>query len=58
MSITNPCKGCKDRYLGCHSKCDKYDEFKIKIGEAKQAKQRIDAIVDYERKSAERKRKK
>ena len=22
--MTCPCKGCKDRYVGCHSKCDGY----------------------------------
>ena len=29
MSYNNaPCKDCKDRYLGCHDKCDRYKEFK------------------------------
>lgn len=23
-----PCKDCPDRYLGCHSKCDKYKAFR------------------------------
>ena len=22
-----PCKGCDDRELGCHSKCDRYKQF-------------------------------
>ena len=22
-----PCKGCEDRAVGCHSKCDTYSEF-------------------------------
>lgn len=22
-----PCKGCQDRYLGCHSECEKYKEY-------------------------------
>ena len=26
--IDSPCKDCKDRYLGCHSKCEKYIEYK------------------------------
>lgn len=26
--VTSPCKDCPDRYVGCHSKCDKYLEFK------------------------------
>ncbi|MBO5389411.1 MAG: hypothetical protein J6A59_15010 [Lachnospiraceae bacterium] len=28
MADKAPCKGCTDRYLGCHDKCDKYREFK------------------------------
>ena len=24
-----PCKDCKDRVVGCHGKCEKYQEFKI-----------------------------
>lgn len=26
----SPCKSCEDRYFGCHSKCDKYLEFRKK----------------------------
>lgn len=25
-----PCKGCKDRHVGCHSECNKYIEAKRK----------------------------
>lgn len=25
--MTSPCKDCKDRTLGCHSKCEKYIAF-------------------------------
>lgn len=25
---TSPCKGCEDRYVGCHGKCDAYIAFK------------------------------
>lgn len=24
----SPCKDCDERYLGCHSKCSKYKEFR------------------------------
>lgn len=24
----SPCKICNDRYIGCHSKCDKYNKYK------------------------------
>lgn len=29
--INSPCKDCKDRYLGCHSKCKKYNNFKKEL---------------------------
>lgn len=28
MIKTAPCKDCEDRELGCHSKCEKYIEYK------------------------------
>ena len=29
MNVYNaPCKGCEERYLGCHDRCPKYAEFK------------------------------
>lgn len=28
--IDSPCKECKERFLGCHSKCEKYIEYKEK----------------------------
>ena len=27
--IVAPCKDCPDRKLGCHSKCEKYKEYKL-----------------------------
>ena len=27
-NTTYPCKGCTDRYVGCHSECGKYIEVK------------------------------
>lgn len=33
MLITAPCKNCTGRYTGCHSKCEKYKEFKRKAAE-------------------------
>lgn len=26
-----PCLDCKDRFIGCHSKCEKYKQFKRKM---------------------------
>ena len=31
-----PCLGCEKRYLGCHSKCEEYIDFKNKSQEANQ----------------------
>jgi hypothetical protein len=51
-----PCKDCKDRHVNCHSKCDKYNDWKaeiaaikervtnVKIREAEQIRRRNEAI--------------
>lgn len=28
--VNSPCLKCKDRHFGCHQKCEKYAEFKLK----------------------------
>ena len=38
--IPNPCKDCPSRYHGCHSKCDKYKEWKAEWDKIKE-KERI-----------------
>ena len=38
------CKGCQDRYVGCHSKCEKYKQFK-KENDIKREQQRIQQSV-------------
>lgn len=40
MNYTFPCKDCKDRYLGCHDKCQSYLSIKNK---------RDKAISDYKK---------
>lgn len=37
----NPCKDCKDRKVGCHSKCEKYKSFREDL-EAKNKKARLE----------------
>lgn len=32
-----PCKGCKDRYPACHSKCDKYKQWRKELDERREA---------------------
>ena len=31
--IEAPCKNCKERVVACHSKCNKYLEYKTKMAE-------------------------
>lgn len=33
---TPPCKGCEDRYVGCHAKCPDYKDFKNYTNEVRQ----------------------
>lgn len=33
--MTCPCKGCRDRKIGCHSGCEGYLEWRKYIGKAK-----------------------
>lgn len=29
--ISGPCKDCTERYVGCHSKCEKYVDFRKRL---------------------------
>lgn len=33
---SSPCKDCPDRYVGCHSKCNKYIDYKLKLEKYKE----------------------
>ena len=33
-----PCYNCNDRHAGCHSECEKYLEYRVKLEEIKAAK--------------------
>lgn len=28
--MVNPCKGCEDRNVGCHGRCEKYKQWRVK----------------------------
>lgn len=45
MSVS--CKDCKDRYVGCHSKCEKYAQFKQEIAERKRKQQEGREYFNY-----------
>lgn len=47
MSVSEPCKNCPDRYLGCHSNCDKYKQFKKEIAERKRKNQKGREYFNY-----------
>lgn len=46
----SPCKGCKDRIVGCHSNCKKYIEWRKELDKAQENKNRsrYKACVLYE----------
>ena len=44
--VDMPCKDCKDRYLGCHGKCEKYLTLK-KLNDEQRRKERM--LKDIER---------
>lgn len=29
--IDSPCRGCRDREVGCHAKCGRYAEFRAEV---------------------------
>lgn len=46
-----PCKDCTERTVGCHSKCEKYIEWKNKDSQVKEANRGVTRamkdIIDY-----------
>ena len=40
-----PCKNCPDREIGCHSKCNKYSEFRKKRDEELDRKRKEDDVA-------------
>ena len=63
--LQSPCKDCQDRFVGCHSSCVKYIDYKqasiIKNEEVRQRKKEVkhEEYTDYiVGRFAERKRKK
>ena len=51
-----PCRGCDDRYVGCHGKCDRYKEWsdrnnqrRTAIYEARMAEKKADECLHQSR---------
>lgn len=38
MKNDNPCYQCPDRYVGCHAKCEKYNEWRVQHVEEERKK--------------------
>lgn len=45
----SPCKSCKDRVLHCHSKCDKYSNYRKMLDEINAKKNEINEYKFYRR---------
>lgn len=58
MKNKNYCKDCPDRYIGCHSMCERYKAFREELDELNEkiykAKERERDIDRYEREMCER----
>ena len=33
IHVDTPCQDCKDRHVGCHSTCKRYEEYRTKLDE-------------------------
>lgn len=56
MLPQSPCKDCPDRYLGCHDRCEKYQQFKVDLVNAKNELNNHSEIDAYRLKSVRRSR--
>lgn len=45
--VSAPCKDCKDREVGCHSKCNRYLKFKEELKVIKEKEREDFMIYEY-----------
>lgn len=45
MAVDFSCKGCKDRYVGCHSKCEKYKKEKEAVNKKHEIEKKNKSVV-------------
>lgn len=45
--MTNPCKGCTERAVGCHSGCEEYEGYRRCLDEQNAAKSRQKVSDSY-----------
>ena len=48
-NMNAPCYNCYERYIGCHDSCEKYREYKIKVGEINQEKIEYNDFLIYKK---------
>ena len=44
-----PCYNCDERYIGCHDSCEKYREYKSKVGDINQEKRECNDFLIYKK---------
>lgn len=44
---TGPCRGCEERHLACHSRCDKYNKWKAEYDRASELKRQNEEMHRY-----------
>lgn len=42
MFDNNPCRGCEERYPGCHAECERHEAWKARMKEIKEEKKKHD----------------
>ena len=47
--MISPCKGCKDRKIGCHAGCEAYKDFRFRLDEINKAQHKNDDLHEYMR---------
>ena len=52
IGTTNACYGCKDRFVGCHATCPKYEAFKKELEEIKETQRHQATLDEYARRLA------
>ena len=45
--MKNKCHGCKERKPGCHASCSFYQEFKEKMAQVQEAREKHKATDDF-----------
>lgn len=54
MKCNCACKGCTERYIGCHSVCDKYKKFKEEEKAKHELRYKDDMLLAYLKESCAR----